>query len=257
MDAIYQDSEYLLELGNQSESSNNGSDITPSLRGGNGEVSYSHESDPDFWLIIGAFLAVWFFAALAMRTLVQIICSRCNKQVKPSSNEKNFDHTVSEARKSMNTPHSSESSEDSSSQTVVFQSYDGDFYIKYEDCGKIRSGFVKIKLKNNGANGYGIKGMCADADGCATITDGHVSYNGDAWWVQEILAEDEERVGLRVISQGKFDFSSDVFAGSWASNAGCIGSYLKFEGKEINTSILDVNRTAAVPEQLTLIPESV
>ena len=93
--------------------------------------------------------------------------------------------------------------------------------------------------------------MCDNADGHATITDGHVSYSGDsAWWVQEILGEDEERAGLRVVSRGTFDFEQAKFDGSWVASTGSKGTYSKFQATSVNSTMLDIPTANAVPEGL-------
>ncbi|KAL9188830.1 hypothetical protein ACHAXT_007208 [Thalassiosira profunda] len=191
-------------------------------------VSHEESQTGNNWVTFVAAVALVFVATLLIKTCAYYICLGRNK-ILP---ELGFDHAVSEAKRRTNSsqnPASTSSSSDAST-TPIFQCYDGDFYIKYEDGGHTRSGFVKIQLRNNGNNGYEVHGMCADADGYATITDGYVSYSGEGWWVQEILDEDEERVGLKVFSKGQFDFDSKTFAGRWTANTGRKGKYLKFEG---------------------------
>lgn len=237
----YHDDEYLLDAGDSMNSSD-----TPSLRGGSDESGYSQQyvetaSGTKNWLVFVVAVGLWFLAALIIKTCCFLICKQKNK-ILPST----FEHALTEARKeksSQNSPTSC-TSEDTM-QTLIYQSYGGDFYIKYDDCGKIRSGFVKIQLKNNGRNGYNISGMIVDADGCATITDGHTTYAGDTWWVQEVQGKDEEKCGLKVVTQGKFTFSSNTFSGDFVANSGTRGRYLKFEGK-------DVNATTAASQQTTV-----
>ena len=256
----YQDDYYLLET--------NGS---AGVRGGDG---HSHEeySTPN-WLPFAVGFSLWFVAALIIKYCFICIgndrsgddgtgfcgggriscCWFRRHRTSPSGNDDmSFDHEIAEARKeaSQNTP--SKPSANSSSLTVAkFQSWNGDFYIKYvdhEERGKTLSGFSRLQLTNNGGNGYGIVGMCADASGCATITEGHVSYCGDAWWVQEV-GEDEERSGLRVFSWGKFDFDDNTFAGRWRSDSGSRGSFLKFEGKNVTTDIPVAVAVPGLPSQ--------
>lgn len=262
MDGFYQDEDYLLGLAGQS----NGS-AQLSLRGRSDEVvghgqGYDETSGTPNWLLFTITLGVLFLAAFTLKTFA-FVAYRAMNGLSPTSciSERAFDVVVSEARKRANVSQAATTptvTAESSPPPIVFQSYDEDYYIKYEDRGKTRSGLVKIRLKNNGIDGYYIGGMCADADGCATITEGHVSYSGDAWWVQEILEEDEERCGLRVFSRGAFDFPANTFAGRWVANTGTRGNYLKFKRNSFSITSSgapggDFPVSTAVPKQAILI----
>ena len=181
---------------------------SPSLRGGNddagqNQVEYVEETVPN-WLQFTIAVGVWLLAAFIIKTT----CYRMyilREKISPQCQQNKFEQQVLEAKKDMSSSENRTSTCTSadSSQTVIYQSYDGDFYIKYDDCGKTLSGFMKIQMKNS-ETGCDIVGMCADADGYATITDGHVTYSGEAWWIQEVLGEDEEKRGLQVNFTWKF-----------------------------------------------------
>ena len=210
------------------------------LRGGN--VEPVDEADWFSWLAFIIAVGAWFIIALLIRTCAYMICKQKDK-VSSSCNQKRFDHTISKEKSSTSRRNSTSSSATVSpiTRTIIYESYVMDCYIKYEDDGKTRSGFTKIQLKHNGKDhGYDISGMCADADGFANITDGHASYNGDAWWIQEVTGEDEERSGLKVCNQGTFNFALGRFDGSWVANTGSRGIYSKFEAKSINTILLAI-----------------
>eukprot|EP01083_Nonionella_stella_P112497 331015_1 len=264
MDGLYENDEYTSSLVDQT----NDSTILAFINGSDDHVSYDQiyeKAVTPLWITFTVAVGAWFVAAFVIKRLAELFCAwKENKISGNSCNERSFDRAMSKARKEMNAFQNSNATAsmapDSPSLANTFESYDGDFYIKYEDCGKVRSGFMKIQLKKSGANnGYGITGMCADADGYATITDGHVSCSGSAWWMQEALGEGEERSGLRVFSQGKFDFAASNFSGRWISNSGNQGSYSKFEGMNVNSttvaSRMDISVAVvaiAVPEQTTI-----
>jgi hypothetical protein len=44
-----------------------------------------------------------------------------------------------------------------------------------------------------------------DSDGCTTTTEGHVNYDGLAWWKDTNKTGD---VDMLVLSMGKFDFAT-------------------------------------------------
>lgn len=131
--------------------------------------------------------------------------------------------------------------------TSIFETYVGDFDTKYTDRGNELTGFVKIQLKDN-VVGYNIEGSCDDADGRATITEGFVMYSGDAWWVEETLSGADK--GLRVLTEGKLDLSTNAFAGSWRANNGVRGHYTEFQGKNVSKTFRAGGAMGSTPQTL-------
>ncbi|KAL7525077.1 hypothetical protein ACHAWF_001201 [Thalassiosira exigua] len=124
-----------------------------------------------------------------------------------------------------------------------FETYQGDFSIKYMDRDKELSGTTRIELKNNGSNGYTIKGSCKDADGVSTITEGFSSYSGDAWWVEE-TSEGKDK-GLKVLIEGLFDFHSNQLTGTWRANTGVSGKYTEFKAEDVSETFTPAGEAAA------------
>lgn len=116
--------------------------------------------------------------------------------------------------------------------TPNFATYEGEFDIKYKDRGMQMSGFAKIQLKDNSQSGYKIEGDCNDADGNAKITEGFVAYSGDGWWLEETLTGTDK--GLKVLTQGSFDFATNTFTGTWRANTGRSGPYTEFKGNKVS-----------------------
>ena len=81
--------------------------------------------------------------------------------------------------------------------TPDFETYEGDFDVKYSDRGSVHSGFAKIQMKNTSSY-YKIEGQSSDSDGSATITEGASTYTGDTWWVEETFSGNDK--GLKVRS---------------------------------------------------------
>ncbi len=104
-----------------------------------------------------------------------------------------------------------------------FQTYKGTFDISYVDRGKQYRGHVILELKNNGRFGYRVLGTKSDVDGTAFITEGFVTYGGDAWWVDELQSEND--MVKKVLTKGKFDWSTDSFEGTWRANTGQSGCF--------------------------------
>lgn len=73
--------------------------------------------------------------------------------------------------------------------------------------------------------GYKLSGQGHDIDGPTVIEEGHVNYNGTAWWNERTISGD---VGLKVVSRGTFDFSQGTFQGTWLANSGEQGAYIQF-----------------------------
>ena len=68
--------------------------------------------------------------------------------------------------------------------------------------------------------------MTSDTDGTAYILEGLVTYEGDAWWVDEVRVGDD--AGLKVLTTGKFDWSTYKFEGAWRASTGQSGRYSSF-----------------------------
>ena len=84
---------------------------------------------------------------------------------KEVSNRSGFEEAVSKARTQQNMAPAS-----SMNESIRFETYAGDFDVKYSDRGKVHDGYVNMKLINAGS-WYTIGGECSDADGSATITE--------------------------------------------------------------------------------------
>lgn len=113
----------------------------------------------------------------------------------------------------------------------AFEAYAADFDVKYEDRGHKLKGSAKIELRRTG-DMYKIQGDCSDADGAASIVDGFVSLGGGGWWVEETFSG--RHAGLKVLSEGNFDFAIDTFSGTWRANNGVRGRYLDFKGTNVS-----------------------
>jgi len=110
--------------------------------------------------------------------------------------------------------------------TPPFETFSGTFDMSYTDRGKQFRGHVLLELKDNQRDGYIVTGTTSDADGSATIIEGLVTYEGIAWWVDEVHSGND--LGLKVLSTGKFDWSTNNFQGGWRANAGHSGQYSSF-----------------------------
>lgn len=131
--------------------------------------------------------------------------------------------------------------------TPNFETYEGDFDVEYTDRGRVHSGFVKLQLKHTSPY-YKIEGQCRDADGSATITEGFSTYSGDTWWVEETLSGNDK--GLKVLTEGKFDFMSNTFSGTWRANNGVLGKYKSFTGKNVSKTFSPGGNMASNPQTL-------
>ena len=121
------------------------------------------------------------------------------------------------------------------SPTPHFETYDAEFDVQYQDRSSILSSVVKIQLRKNGLdNGYQIEGEVKDADGRANIIEGNVLFSGEAWWIEETQGGADN--GLKVLTEGKFDFTANTFAGTWRASTGIHGRYIEFKGKNISQS---------------------
>lgn len=110
-----------------------------------------------------------------------------------------------------------------------YETYGGDFDVTYySERGTEISVFAKIQLRNIGEYGYHIDGNCSTADEGAIITEGFVTYSGDAWWVETFSN------GIKVLTEGKFDFLTNTFTGTWRKSTGVRSCYTEFKGKNMS-----------------------
>ena len=108
--------------------------------------------------------------------------------------------------------------------------HSGEYSTEYLDRGTKRNGSITLSFHDKGSSdGYILSGSGIDADGCTTITEGHVNYNGTAWWKEKNTTGD---VGMLVLSTGKFDFVGHAFTGEWYSSTNIKGTYTSFSAKD-------------------------
>ncbi len=190
------------------------------------------EDDPVF--AIGAFLGI----------ILSVLCCGClcfyyirkknanfGNNIKPGS-DAHFDEAVSEARRGI----AYKSSSGGTDNDTKFHTYSALFHTKYTDRNKTLTGVLNINLENDGFSGYTICGSGSDTDGGTNITDGFVTYSGNAWWLEETTSGPD--VGLKILSEGKFNFGSNSFTGTWRSNTKCKGNYVSFLGSNVETTSL-------------------
>ena len=152
------------------------------------------------------------------------------------TNNVQFDELVSKARQRLEQQTTSgvAAYTVTSNSTNNFETYQGDFDVQHLDRGNIENGSATIQMQRDSpGNRYKIEGECSDNDGRAQITQGFASYSGEAWWVEEV-SPGQTDAGLKVLSEGKFNFDSNTFAGTWRSNTGVTGTYTSFKGKNVS-----------------------
>lgn len=142
--------------------------------------------------------------------------------------ELDFDVAVSEAKRNIvNTSNYS--------SIPKYQTYEGTFDSKYADRGKTLDAVLTLRLVNDGVHGYVIEGKGEDKDGETKVTEGFVTYDGNAWWLEETLSRGNS--GLKVLSQGTFDLAANTFTGTWKSSSRYYGNYVSFVGKDVKKAI--------------------
>ncbi|KAL7508988.1 hypothetical protein ACHAWX_000742 [Stephanocyclus meneghinianus] len=149
-----------------------------------------------------------------------------------------FDVAVSEARRNI-----AYASPSPSSCDVKYQTYSGIFDTKYSDRGKTLTTVLTLRLINDGTGGYEIGGEGSDADGTTKVTDGFIAYDGSAWWLEETFSGKD--TGLKVLSNGTFDFGNNTFSGSWRSSSKYQGSYVSFLGRDVTKTMAPGNESAS------------
>ena len=153
------------------------------------------------------------------------------------TNNVQFDELVSKARQRLEQQTTSGVAAAytvTSNSTNNFETYQGDFDVQHLDRGNLENGSATIRMQRDSTgNRYKIEGECSDNDGRAQITQGFASYSGEAWWVEEV-SPGQTDAGLKVLSEGKFNFDSNTFAGTWRANTGVTGTYTSFQGRNVS-----------------------
>ena len=182
-------------------------------------------------------LSTWVYIVLPLFIILSL--GLCYYQIKKASRnggvvvnkDPEFEAAVSEAKR--NAAYSTPSS--GSSCDVIYETYGGTFDSKYSDRGKTLSAEMKLHLTNDGASGYSVTGEGSDADGTTKVTDGFISYGGNAWWLEETFSGQD--AGLKILSKGTFDFTTNTFSGTWRSSSKYQGKYVSFVGKNITKTL--------------------
>lgn len=78
-------------------------------------------------------------------------------------------------------------------------------------------------------DGRGYKLSGHDIDGHTVIEDGHVNYDGTAWWRERTVTKDVKSI---VLSRGKFDFVKREFYGTWLESSMKQAAYITFAAVE-------------------------
>lgn len=193
-------------------------------------------------------IAVWVWIVLAVIVLANFgYCyHRAKKMTRQGGGavvvdkDSEFDVAVSEARR--NAMYSSPSS--SSSCDIIYQTYGGTFDSRYSDRGKTLEAELRLRLTNDGSGGYTIEGEGSDVDGTTKVTDGYISYSGNAWWLEETLSGQD--AGLKILSKGTFDFSNNSFSGTWRSSSKYQGKYVSFVGRDITKTLAGASEIPVV-----------
>ncbi len=131
--------------------------------------------------------------------------------------------------------------------TPPFQTYKGTFDMSYVDRGNHCRGNVTLELQQgrvNGRFGYRVLGTKSDVDGTAFITEGFVTYGGEAWWVDEVRSGND--TGLKVLMTGKFDWSTDSFEGTWRASTGISGRFSSFQSANVTKTFAPSITTTTV-----------
>jgi hypothetical protein len=187
-------------------------------------------------------IATWVWVTLVV--IIVLICGCCcyyREFGRKSSNggekigtqvdvekDPDFDAAVAEARRGLaytSSPHSC---------NVRYQTYGGTFDSTYNDRGETFTATLNLRLTNDGLSGYTIEGEGSDNDGVTNVVDGFITYNGNAWWLEETVSGRD--AGLKVLTRGTFDFSNNTFSGTWKSSSRYEGNYISFVGRDITKS---------------------
>lgn len=119
-----------------------------------------------------------------------------------------------------------------------FETLEGDFDLRYTDT----SSELRMRLRRNDDWLYEIEGGGSDANrSIIKIEEGLASRSGLAYWVEE---KDETEstygfhLGQKVLTEGRFDFESDEFSGTWRTDAGVTGTYASVRGSGVTKTYL-------------------
>ncbi|KAL7476082.1 hypothetical protein ACHAW6_001962 [Cyclotella cf. meneghiniana] len=190
---------------------------------------------------------VWIVLAVVIMLIVGCCCycvvfrSRGETITKVDvDKDPEFEDAVSEARRNI-----AYVSSPLSSCGVRYQTYGGVFNSKYTDRGRTLAAELTLRLLNDGIGGYTVEGEGSDSDGLTKVTDGFISYNGTAWWLEEAFSGVD--TGLKVLSKGTFDFANNTFSGTWRSSSQNQGDYVSFVGRDITNTMASSNEEIAIP----------
>eukprot|EP00804_Cyclotella_cryptica_P010778 CCRYP_008729-RA/>CCRYP_008729-RA protein AED:0.17 eAED:0.18 QI:0/0.5/0.66/1/0/0/3/1898/306 len=194
-------------------------------------------------------IATWVWIVLAVIIMLIIGCccycvmmkSRGETNTKVDVNkDSDFEAAVSEARRNI-----AYASPSFSSYDVKYQTYGGTFDSKYSDRGRTLTAVLTLRIVNDGTGGYEIGGEGSDADGITKVTDGYITYDGRAWWLEEAFSGKD--TGLKILSKGTFHFADNTFSGTWRSSSENQGDYVSFVGRDITKTIASCNGEEGIP----------
>lgn len=201
-------------------------------------------------------MPIWGWVSISAGIIGGLVCCCVYKKQRSTSssgnaaaaagqkNETSFNEAVFKARQKQTEESSVYATNNA---TPNFETYEGDFDVEYSDRGRVHSGFVKLQMKHTSPY-YKIEGQCSDADGSATITEGFSTYSGDTWWVEETFSGNDK--GLKVLTEGNFDFTSNTFSGTWRANSGVLGQYKSFSGKNVSKTFSPGENVTSNPQTL-------
>lgn len=192
---------------------------------------------------LGVFIG-WFLVSLTI-THCCYFFSYARKRLnrRRARPRRSFEQALADARKMKSSRSINNSSPSAVHPTPPFDSYQADFHAQYDVDGKVRAGFVQLRLMKSKNEGgwcyYDVSGTCADADGFSSITDGRVTREGAGWWLSERKqrGDDDDEDGahrtIKCFSRGRFDFGAHSFVGTRMTNLGGHGKYLRFQGSNV------------------------
>lgn len=237
----------LLRGGSGGGSSGGGSSDGGYSGGGTNTNNYGNsDGDMPTWMAISLGCLFGFFSMLSCCQFYRKNKHHFNNKSIVIGKDEQFDEAVAEVRRNIVYASTSDTTSD-----TKFRSYTANFRISYTDGGKSLTGTLNISLENDGYSGYKVSGTGGDADGKTTITDGVVNYDGHAWWLESTI--DGRDKGLKVLSEGKFDFTNNNFTGTWKSNTKCDGEYTSFVGENVK-SVAASNDSPTFEEKLSVDP---
>ena len=135
----------------------------------------------------------------------------------------------------------------------IVKPFSGEYDASYIERGETRSVNIELiftPIHGNGKTERGyfrISGNGKDPYAETKIEKGIANMDGTAWWVEETVSG---KIGIKVISRGKFDFTKHTFKGTWYSDTAKKGRYSYFQRK---TSTLDGNKMSTLTNAPTII----